>query len=210
MDFVTVSSPASVRSIRRGQVKVLDQELGKVGLSLLALTALGAGGMAIHGYGHGVVTNGGNISAAPSNSSGSSTQSPSSSSTSSNSSSSSAGSSSSTKSASGSSSSKVKLGPVLSSTQYAKYAFQIYPGSESSQTKLALAGFVVKVHPGATSETITLAPASSPSSTQSATYAKGDKVYFIEASFSDDSGNNDYGGSDDGVVVTTPAGRIVE
>jgi hypothetical protein len=75
---------------------------------------------------------------------------------------------------------------------------------------LALAGFVVKVHPGATAETITLAPASSPSSTQSATYAKGDKVYFIEASFSDDSGNNDYGGSDDGVVVTTPAGRIVE
>ena len=185
-------------------MKVLDQELGKVGLSVLALTALGAGGMAIHGYGHGVVTNGGNISAAPSSSSGSSTQSPSSSS------SSSAGSSSSTKSASGSSSPKVKLGPVLSSTQYAKYAFQIYPGSESSQTKLALAGFVVKVHPGATSETITLAPASSPSSTQSATYAKGDKVYFIEASFSDDSGNNDYGGSDDGVVVTTPAGRIVE
>ncbi len=188
-------------------MKVLGQELGKVGLSLLALTALGAGGLAIHGYGHGVVTNGGNISATPASSSGSNTQS---SSGSSSSSASSAGSSRSTKSTSGSSSSKVKLGPALSSTPYAKYAFQIYPGNESSQTKLALAGFIVKVHPAASAETITLAPASAPSSTQSATYAKGDKVYFIEASFSDDSGNNDYGGSDDGVVVTTPAGRIVE
>ncbi len=193
-------------------MKILDQELGKVGLSLLAVTALGAAGLAFHGYGHGVVTNGGNISAAVPTSSGSTTQGSTTKSTkSSNSpSSSSSGSSSTAKSASGSAAAPVKLGPVLSSTQYAKYAFQIYPGSESSQTKLALAGFVVKVHPGATAETITLAPASSPTSTQSATYAKGDKVYFIEASFSDDSGNNDYGGSDDGVIVTTPAGRIVE
>ena len=188
-------------------MKILDQELGKVGLSLLAVTALGAAGLAFHGYGHGVVTNGGNISATAPTSSGSTTQS---SNTSNSPSSSSTGSSGNTKTASGSAAAPVKLGPVLSSTQYAKYAFQIYPGSESSQTKLALAGFVVKVHPGATAETITLAPASSPTSTQSATYAKGDKVYFIEASFSDDSGNNDYGGSDDGVIGTTPAGRIVE
>jgi hypothetical protein len=35
-------------------------------------------------------------------------------------------------------------------------------------------------------------------------------VYFVEATFGDDSGDADYNYGDDGLVVTTSTGRIVQ
>jgi hypothetical protein len=40
-------------------------------------------------------------------------------------------------------------------------------------------------------------------------YPLGARVYVIEASFGDDSGNTDYNLGDDGIVVTDARGRIV-
>ena len=41
-------------------------------------------------------------------------------------------------------------------------------------------------------------------------YAGGARVYVIEASLGDDSGNADYNLGDDGLVVTDTHGRIVQ
>jgi hypothetical protein len=40
-------------------------------------------------------------------------------------------------------------------------------------------------------------------------YPHGARVYVVEASFGDDSGNSDYNLGDDGLVVTDAQGRIV-
>jgi len=45
---------------------------------------------------------------------------------------------------------------------------------------------------------------------QTSTYPANDRVYFVEASFGDDSGNSEYNYGDDGVVVTDSSGRIVQ
>lgn len=41
------------------------------------------------------------------------------------------------------------------------------------------------------------------------TYAASDKVYFIEASFGDDSANQEFNLGDDGVIATNAQGRII-
>jgi len=101
-----------------------------------------------------------------------------------------------------------KLGPALASTQYASYAYQVYPGSLSSQAQLALTGFTVHVTPGPT--TITVKVSATGSAPQSSNYPLGDKVYFVETTLGDDSGVSDYNFGDDGILVTNAAGRIVE
>lgn len=54
---------------------------------------------------------------------------------------------------------------------------------------------------------ITAAGTSQPPTHQ--TYAANDRVYFIEASFGDDSGNQEFNLGDDGVIATNAQGRIV-
>ncbi|MDA8379762.1 MAG: hypothetical protein M0020_02870 [Actinomycetota bacterium] len=103
-----------------------------------------------------------------------------------------------------------KLGPLLSSTQYGQYAYQVYPGPVSSQAQLAEAGFDVRITPGASRFTVRASAAGGSGSPQTSTYPNGDRVYFVEAAFGDDSGGSDYSYSDDGVVVTDAQGRIVE
>jgi hypothetical protein len=41
-------------------------------------------------------------------------------------------------------------------------------------------------------------------------YVGGTKVWVIEASLGDDSGNTDYNLGDDGLIVTNAAGRILQ
>ena len=41
-------------------------------------------------------------------------------------------------------------------------------------------------------------------------YAKGARVYVVEASMGDEAGNSDYNLGDDGVVVTDAQGRILQ
>ncbi len=104
-----------------------------------------------------------------------------------------------------------QLGPALSSTPYANAAYRIYPPPKSSLAQAATAGFSVSVSTSGQKETVSVAGSNSQSSPQVSTYPVGDKVYFVEASFGDDSGTTgDYNYGDDGIVVTNPAGRIVE
>lgn len=103
-----------------------------------------------------------------------------------------------------------KLGPPLSSTQYASYAFQVYPGPVSSQATAATAGFSVKVNPGSGSFSVSVSAVGTTGAPQTSTYPTGDRVYFVEATLGDDSNNSDYNFGDDGVVVTNANGRIVQ
>lgn len=100
------------------------------------------------------------------------------------------------------------LGPALSSSQYAPYAYQIYPGTPSQQAQAALSGIDFHVKPGKTSFTISVGATGG--SSQSSTFPNGDKVYVVEASFGDDSGSADYSYGDDTILETNAAGRIIQ
>lgn len=103
-----------------------------------------------------------------------------------------------------------KLGPLLSSTQYAQYAYQVYPGPESSRTRLATAGFNISVTRHGGTISLSISASNSGQGAQTATYPSSDKVYFIEATLGDDSGSSDYSFGDDGVVVTNAQGYLVQ
>jgi hypothetical protein len=172
--------------------------VGPRGLLLLGVTGIIAVVLAVYGYGRGTVVAvsgpvgpaspvgaGGRPSPAPTRSSA--------------------------PSAGASSSSGQRLGPLLSSTQYASYAYQVYPGKASRQARLATAGFDVSIQPtGSGSVTLSISASGSSQGAQTKTYPASDRVYFIEATFGDDSGNADYSYSDDGVIVTDAHGRIVK
>jgi len=100
-------------------------------------------------------------------------------------------------------------GPLLSSEPYASASFQVWPGSPSAAAKQALTGLTVTVHKQGTGLLVTAGvigqAAGSPH-----LYAGGARVYVIEASLGDDSGNADYNLGDDGLVVTDTHGRIVQ
>jgi hypothetical protein len=117
----------------------------------------------------------------------------------------------STTSASASGSTTQKLGPALSTTQYAPYAYQLYPGHESSQARLATAGFNISVQSGNSGTiAVSISAAGSGQAAKTTTYPASDRVYFIEASFGDDSGNTEYNSGDDGVIITNAGGRIIQ
>jgi hypothetical protein len=100
-------------------------------------------------------------------------------------------------------------GPKLSSEPYASVAFQIWPGPVSSAASQALTGLVISVHQRASGLTVTAAARGQGPAT-SHLYSGGVRVYVVEASLGDDSGNLDYSLGDDGVVVTDARGRIVQ
>lgn len=179
-----------------------NERLGPRGLLLLGATGVLATALAVHGYGRGtVVATGTNPVVGVGTSGGSRVATVHSSSTSPTSST----------SRSPSGSSAQKLGPLLGSTQYAPYAYQLYPGQESGQARLAMAGFDVSVRPsGLGTITVSVSAAGGTQGAQTTTYPASDRVYFIEASFGDDSGNTEYNFGDDGVIATNAQGRIVQ
>ena len=180
-------------------MRVGPDRVGLRGLSLLAVTALIGIGLAVYGYGRGVVI----VSGAGTLSPGARLSARAAAPTKTTSASSNTSSTTST-------APTQKLGPLLSSTQYAPYAFRVYPGPESSQARLATAGFTLAVTPSAGTIKLSVSAAGSGQGTQTSTYPAGDKVYFIEASLGDDSGNVEYNFGDDGVVVTDARGYMVQ
>lgn len=182
------------------------ENIGTRGLAVLAIAGVGAIGLAVHGYGHGISASTAALGSAPvatsnKSSSGSGSQTATSSSSAAAPKTTANGSTTTT---------TVKLGPVLSSTQYASMAYKLYPGPVSAKAKLALAGFNVKVTPSGNQAVVSVSLATSSAAPQTSTIQKGDSVYFIDATLGDDSGNSDYSGGDDGLVVTNPQGRIIE
>jgi len=190
-------------------------QVGLRGLLLLAVAGLAGVGLAVHGYGHGaVIAAGPGALGAPASVAGShagaSTRSQSTTSSSSQASSRSTTSPSSNASSSSSTAPSQKLGPLLSSTQYAPYTLRIYPGPESSQARQATAGFTIQVTPHARKIELRVAAAGSGQAAQTSTFPAGDRVYFVEATLGDESGSVDYNFGDDGVVVTNAHGYIVQ
>ena len=100
-------------------------------------------------------------------------------------------------------------GPKLSSQSYASYAFQVWPGPVSQQGKAAETGLVIKVTRSGTGIEVAAGVAGQKMQAPKL-YPAGAKVYVIEASMGDDSGNSDFNLGDDGLVVTDAQGRIVQ
>ena len=100
-------------------------------------------------------------------------------------------------------------GPKLSSQSYASYAFQEWPGPVSAAAKAAATGLVVTVRKHGSGILVTASVAGQPAPA-ARFYPTGVKVYIIEASMGDDSGNSDYNLGDDGLAVTDSQGRILQ
>src|SRR5215472_11701501 len=99
--------------------------------------------------------------------------------------------------------------PLLSAQPYANSAFQVWPGTPSAAAKAALIGLSVSVKQEGSALVVTAGvngqPAGSPRK-----YVGGARVYVIEASLGDDSGNTDYNLGDDALVVTDAKGGIIQ
>ena len=102
-----------------------------------------------------------------------------------------------------------QVGPALSSEPFASSAFQIWPGPMSAVAKQALTGLTISVHKQRTGLSVIAGVNGQPAAAPHL-YAGGVKVYVVEASMGDDSGNSDYSLGDDGLVVTNAQGRIIQ
>lgn len=102
----------------------------------------------------------------------------------------------------------VSAGPLLSSQSFAQYAFQVWPGTPSAAAKAALTGLSVSVTREGNGISVTAGVVGQPS-TPAKFYPKGAKVYVIESTLGDESGNTDYNLGDDGLIVTDATGRIL-
>jgi hypothetical protein len=110
-------------------------------------------------------------------------------------------------SASAAPSASSSTGPLLSAEPYASYAFQVWPGTVSTAAKQALTGLTVSVHRQPAGLSVTAGVVGQAAAPH--VYPTGARVYVVEASLGDDSGNSDYSLGDDGLVVTDSAGRVV-
>ncbi len=189
-------------------MRIGSENIGKGGAAVLTVAALGAIGLAFHGYGHGISPTGASLSVGSASPAPTSTTSAKSGTTSSTASTAANGGAPSQNSTT--STTAPKLGPLLSSTQYASVAYQVYPGPESAQTKTATAGFNISVKVSGNNEIVSVSVPGSSSAPQTSTFQKGDSVYFVETSLGDDSGSSDYSMGDDGIIVTNSQGRIIE
>ncbi|MFZ0168204.1 MAG: hypothetical protein WAL64_02130 [Candidatus Dormiibacterota bacterium] len=182
-------------------MRIAGETVGRRGGLALSLAAVLAAILAIHGYGNpgslglpgsgGVSTSHGSPSA--NGSGGNPKASPSA-----------AASPSATPNASGT------PGPLLSSTPYASYTYQLYPGSPGPSTRQALAGFTFTTRLSGSSVAFTLYASGSTQPVSKNNYPASDHIYFVESNLGDDSNNTEYSFSDDGVVVTDASGHVVQ
>ncbi len=100
-------------------------------------------------------------------------------------------------------------GPLLSSEPYASAAFLIWPGRPSAAARQALTGLSVSVRRQGSGISVTAGVNGQPAGAPHV-YSQGARVYVVEASLGDDSGNADYSLGDDGLVVTDRQGRIAQ
>lgn len=101
-----------------------------------------------------------------------------------------------------------KAGPLLSSEPYASVTYRVWPGPLSAAATQALTGLKVAVHRQGPGLLVTAGVIGQPAAAPRL-YVGGARVYVVEASLGDDSGNADYNLGDDGLVVTNAQGRIV-
>jgi hypothetical protein len=99
-------------------------------------------------------------------------------------------------------------GPLLSAQSYASYSFRVWPGTPSTAARAALTGLTVKVRHQGSGITVVAGVSGQPAAAPRF-YPQGARVYIVETSLGDDSGNSDYSLGDDGLIVTDARGRIV-
>lgn len=99
-------------------------------------------------------------------------------------------------------------GPLLSSEPYAREAYQVWPRTRSAAARLALTGLKISVRRQGTGLSVT-AGVIGQASPAPQLYPLGARVYVVEASLGDDSGNTDYSLGDDGLVVTSAQGSVI-
>ena len=104
--------------------------------------------------------------------------------------------------------SAAKPGPLLGSQSFASYSFQVWPGTPSQAAQAALTGLSVTVHRQGTGISVT-AGVNGQATAAPQYYPAGARVYVVEASLGDESGNTDFNLGDDGIIVTDGHGRIV-
>ena len=102
-----------------------------------------------------------------------------------------------------------KAGPLLSSEPYASVTYQVWPGPPSAAAQAALTGLSVSVRRDGAGISVTAGVNGQPA-TAPRFYPRGARVYVVEASLGDDSGNSDYNLGDDGLVVTDAQQRILQ
>ncbi len=187
-------------------MRIAGESVGRRGAAAISAAAVVAAVLAVHGYtnpgslgvaGAGGLNSGHGSGVAPS---GGKSPTPSSSGSPSPSTS---------PSPSASPSSSATPGPLLSSTSYASYTYQLYPGTPSSTARQALAGFSFKATPAGSSVNFTLYISGGGQAPITKTYPSNDHIYFVEANFGDDSGTTEYNFGDDGLIVTDPSGHVV-
>jgi hypothetical protein len=98
--------------------------------------------------------------------------------------------------------------PLLSAQPYANVTYQVWPGNPSSAGETALIGLSVSVKQLGSALLVT-AGVNGQTPTQRR-YVGGVRVYVVEASLGDDSGNTDYNLGDDALVVTDAKGGIIQ
>lgn len=180
-------------------MRIAGEAVGRRGAAAMSVAALAATILAIHGYGSPGspgLTGTGSIptahsSPSPGRSGGTPTPSPSS-------------------SPSPSPSASGTPGPLLSSTPYASYTYQLYPGTASAVARQALAGFSYTAQKSGSSVDFTLHISSGGQAPVQHTYPAADHIYFVEENFGDDSGNSEYNFGDDGLLVTDASGHVVQ
>src|SRR6266487_400683 len=91
-------------------------------------------------------------------------------------------------------------GSKLSSQPYASYSFLVWPGTPSPAAKAAETGLIISVRKHGTGISVPTAVAGHPLPA-GRNYPTDAKVYVIEASMGDDSGNSDLNLGDDGLIV---------
>jgi hypothetical protein len=99
-------------------------------------------------------------------------------------------------------------GPLLRTQSYASYSFRVWPGTPSSAARAALTGLTVRVRRHGSGLMVTAGVVGQPAAAPKF-YRSGARVYIVEASLGDDSGNSDYSLGDDALIVTDAQGRIV-
>jgi hypothetical protein len=99
-------------------------------------------------------------------------------------------------------------GPLLTSQPFAQYAYAVWPGKPGPAAQAAKAGLTIIVRRQGTGLSV-IAGVVGQQQGAAHYYPLGARVYVIEASLGDDSGNADYNLGDDALIVTDAQGRIV-
>ena len=99
-------------------------------------------------------------------------------------------------------------GPLLRAQSFAAYSYRVWPGPPSAAARAALTGLSVSARRRGSGISVTADVTGQPAAAPRY-YPLGARVYVVEATLGDDSGNTDYNLGDDALIVTDAQGRIL-